>query len=99
MKVTVGDTTFDHAVYDDGDVLYLHVGEPQEAYDFEETAEGHGFRFDKDGTVIGLTILNAEWSLEHEGHVQVTRIQHMGIGPLPLETVLREAVRADKFVC
>jgi hypothetical protein len=55
MTVTIGSLTFDHASYDArGDVLYLHVGDPQEAAGSEETPEGHVLRFDADGEVIGL---------------------------------------------
>jgi hypothetical protein len=41
MNIRIGPLTFDHADYDaDGDVLYLHVGEPQPG-EGEETPEGH----------------------------------------------------------
>jgi hypothetical protein len=41
MTVTIGSLTFDHASDDArGDVLYLHVGDPQEAAGSEETPEG-----------------------------------------------------------
>ena len=67
MTVTIGSLTFDHASYDArGDVLYLHVGDPQEAAGSEETPEGHVLRFDADGEVIGLTIINAKWLLERD---------------------------------
>ena len=40
VNITIGPLTFDHADYDaEGDVLYLHVGEPQEG-EGEETPEG-----------------------------------------------------------
>jgi hypothetical protein len=45
VNITIGRVTFDHADYDaDNDVLYLHVGPPQEA-DGEETPEGHVIRY------------------------------------------------------
>src|SRR5437879_590484 len=60
MKITIGQLTFDNASYDASrDVLYLHVGEPQAAAESEETPEQHVVRFDQDGQVIGLTIINA----------------------------------------
>ena len=61
------------ADYDaDGDVLYLHVGEPIEA-EGEETPEGHVVRFEP-GTqrVVGLTIINARWLLDRDGRLIVT---------------------------
>lgn len=45
VNIKIGSITFDHADYDaEGDVLYLHVGEPQKA-DGEQTPEGHLLRF------------------------------------------------------
>ena len=42
MSVTIADITFDRVEYDsDADVLYLHVGDPSTAVDFDETPEGH----------------------------------------------------------
>ena len=42
MNITVGHTTFDRVRYDsDADTLYLHVGEPDDAADFDESPEGH----------------------------------------------------------
>jgi hypothetical protein len=41
-NITIGPVVFDHADYDpESDVLYLHVGEPQEG-EAEETPEGPG---------------------------------------------------------
>jgi uncharacterized protein YuzE len=64
---------FDHADYDaEGDVLYLHVGAPRKG-EGEETPEGHILRFEP-GTqrIIGLTIVNARWLLDRDGHLTVT---------------------------
>lgn len=80
MNIRIGDVTFDHAAYDEkGDVLYLHVGEPQAASDGDETPEGHAIRLSQDGSVIGLTIINARWLLERDGEIVVTmpRTQHV----------------------
>ena len=42
MTVVVGDLAFDNVVYDDGaDVLYLHVGDPGAAVEFDESPGGH----------------------------------------------------------
>jgi hypothetical protein len=73
VNVKIGPLAFDHADYDsEGDVLYLHVGAPQDA-EGEETPEGHILRFEP-GTqhIVGLTGVNACWLLDHEGHLTVT---------------------------
>jgi hypothetical protein len=47
MNVTVGNVVFDNVAYDrKADVLYLHVGDPATAVDFEESPEGHALRYD-----------------------------------------------------
>lgn len=71
--VTIGGTTFDHVVYDrGGDVLYLHVGEPSDAKELDATPEGHHTRYGPDGTLVGLTIVNARRLLESQGEIVVT---------------------------
>lgn len=63
MSVTIGDITFDRVGYDaEADVLYLHVGDPSAAVDFDEIPEGHALRFDGDGdgNVVGITLVRAE---------------------------------------
>jgi uncharacterized protein YuzE len=73
VKIKIGSVTFDHADYDaDSDVLYLHVGEPQEA-EGEETPEGHLLRFAA-GTqnIVGLTVLGARRLLDRDGNLTVT---------------------------
>ncbi len=73
MSVTIGGIEFDRIVYDSkGDVLYLHVGEPRSAIDFDETPEGHHVRFGPDGELVGITILNARWLLEQDGRIVIT---------------------------
>ena len=73
MSVTIGGVEFDRVVYDDkGDVLYLHVGEPRSAVDFDESPEGHHLRFGPDGKLVGITIVNARWLLEQDGKIVVT---------------------------
>jgi uncharacterized protein YuzE len=72
MNIRIGPLTFDHADYDaDGDVLYLHVGQPQ-AGEGEETPEGHVLRF-APGTqqIIGLTVINARQVLNRDGRLIV----------------------------
>lgn len=56
--MTIADITFDRVEYDaDADVLYLHVGDPSRAVDYDETPEGHAVRFDGNGELVGLTLV------------------------------------------
>jgi uncharacterized protein YuzE len=56
VSITIGGTTFDRVSYDsDADVLYLHVGDPSSAVDFDESPEGHALRFDSTGRLVGVT--------------------------------------------
>ena len=73
LQIKIGPVTFDHADYDaDLDVLYLHVGEPQEA-EGEETPEGHVLRYSPGSQdVIGLTVLGARRLLDRDGTLTVT---------------------------
>jgi len=73
VNIGIGPLTFDHADYDaDGDVLYLHVGQPQRG-EGEETPEGHVLRF-APGTqqIVGLTVINARQVLTRDGRLIVT---------------------------
>jgi uncharacterized protein YuzE len=73
LNIEIDGLTFTRANYDaDGDVLYLARGESSEAADAALTPEGHGVRYDNDGNVIAVTIVNARWLLERDGHVTVT---------------------------
>ena len=82
MSVTIGHLTFDHATYDAvGDVLYLHVGEPQAAADSEQTPEGHAVRFGADGRVIGVTILNAKWLRDQGRPIIITIPEPVAVDP------------------
>jgi uncharacterized protein YuzE len=69
MNIKIDGLVFDRANYDaDGDVLYLARGESAEASDAAFTPEGHGIRYDAEGRVIGLTIINARLLLDRDGH-------------------------------
>lgn len=85
MSVTIGDTTFDRVSYDaNGDVLYLHVGDAHRAVNFDASAESHHVRFDAEGQLVGITILNAKLLLEREGEVTITLPREGGrlsVGP------------------
>ncbi|MGI8752593.1 MAG: DUF2283 domain-containing protein [Acidimicrobiales bacterium] len=73
MTVTIGTTTFDHVDYDvDADVLYLHVGDPSEAADFDESPEGHALRFDGTGRLIGVTVVGARSLVQSDEPLVVT---------------------------
>jgi uncharacterized protein YuzE len=73
VKIKIGPVAFDHADYDaDSDVLYLHVGEPEEA-EGEETPEGHVLRYAPGTqTIVGLTVLGARRLLDRDGNLTVT---------------------------
>lgn len=73
VNTQIGSITFDRADYDaENDVLYLHVGEPQQA-EGEETPEGHVLRY-APGTqrIVGLTVLGAQRILDRDGELRVT---------------------------
>ncbi len=85
MAVTIGGIEFDRVRYDDeGDVLYLHVGEPRTAVALDASPEGHHTRYDAEGRLVGLTILNARLILEEDGKIVVTlpdrRLEATGLG-------------------
>ena len=86
MSVTIGRTTLDRVVYEaDADVLSLHAGDSAGAVEFDESPEGHALRFDGDGRLVGVTIVDARWLLDREGAIRIT-------GPERLE-VARDALR------
>jgi uncharacterized protein YuzE len=77
VTIRLGHLEFDHVVYDEkADVLYLGVGVgvgvPAEAARQEATPEGHVVRYDTDGSVIGITLVNAKWLVERGGKIDVT---------------------------
>jgi hypothetical protein len=53
-------------------VLYLHHGDPSTAVEFDASPEGHALRFDDQDALVGVTILNARWLLDHEGGITLT---------------------------
>lgn len=87
--VHVGRYEFDHFAYDRrGDVLYLARRLENPAADTFGTHEGHAVRLDKDGEVVGITIVNAKWLLERDGEVKVTVLSLMETDPGDLEKAL-----------
>jgi len=73
MNVKIAGIEFDRVDYDrDADVLYLHSGEPSSAVDWDESEEGHALRYSSDGTIVGITIVNARRILAEDGEVAIT---------------------------
>ncbi|MBM2823890.1 MAG: hypothetical protein HW413_2636 [Thermoleophilia bacterium] len=87
MIVEADGIRFDNnTYYAEGDVLYLHVGSPDGAVDWDETPEGVHTRWGPDGELVGLTIVNARLMLERDGVIVVTlpdrRIEITDVGDL-----------------
>ena len=87
MIVEADGIRFDNnAYYAEGDVLYLQVGKPRDAADFNVSLEGHYLRYDEGGELIGVTIVNARKILEREGVIVVTlpdrRLEIANVGHL-----------------
>ena len=81
MTIKLGHFVFDNVFYDaDVDVLYLHMGDPSTAVDFDESPEGHALRFDVDGNLVGVTILNAKLLIERDGELTITVPEVMHVG-------------------
>ena len=89
MSVQIGDLTFDRVRYDaGGDMLYLHRADPADAVDFDASPEGHALRFNAAGELIGVTIINVRWLLEHEGKVTITLPKRIAVGAAALAEAL-----------
>ncbi len=95
MSVTIGDITFDRVRYDaDVDMLYLHAGEPSDAVDFDGTPDGHHTRYDRDGRLVGITLLHPKLLLAEDGRVVIPTDQGvLEAGPETLEPALAAAAR------
>lgn len=93
MTVTIGNITFDNIYYDeDADVLYLHVGDPRTAVDFDESPEGHALRFDASGNLVGITIISPRHFLDRDGKIELTLPpQHLDVDATQLNGVLAAA--------
>ena len=90
MNVTIAGITFDNVLYDaPADVLYLHVGDPHTAVDFDESPEGHHLRFNAAGELVGITIVNAKWLLDRDGKLDITLPpQHLKVDHAALDQAL-----------
>ena len=53
-------------------MLYLHVGDPATAVDFDASPEGHALRYDAAGRLVGLTLVHARRLLARDGRITVT---------------------------
>lgn len=87
MSVKIAGIEFDRVDYDrEADVLYLHVGEPSTAVDWDESEEGHALRYGPDGSIVGITIVNARRILEADGEIAITlptqRVIARDLGPV-----------------
>lgn len=87
MSVKIAGIEFHRVVYDrEADVLYLHVGDPGSAVDWDESEEGHALRYGPDGAIVGITIVNARRILEEDGEVVITlpkqRVVAKDLGPV-----------------
>jgi uncharacterized protein YuzE len=88
MSVTIAEITFDRVEYDsDADVLYLPVGDPSTAVDFDETPEGHALRFDTEGNLVGITLVRPKQLLDQSGGLRITL-------PVPSDVSARELTPA-----
>ena len=74
MTITIAGIDFDYRDYDArGDVLYLHIGPPDEPPARAlETPEGHTVEYDRHGTVVGLELMGVRKALEGDGDLQLT---------------------------
>lgn len=71
--VKIAGIVFDNVEYDRPvDILYVNVGDPADAVDWDGTAEGDGTSYGPDGSLVGMTILNARYRLEHDGKIELT---------------------------
>jgi uncharacterized protein YuzE len=91
MTVKIGGIEFDRVDYDrDADVLYLHVGQPNSAVDWDESDEGHALRYGPDGALVGITIVNARRILDEDGEIAIT-LPRQRVVATDLSTVLAPA--------
>lgn len=91
LQITIAGVSFNRVSYDaEADVLYLHVGDPSTAVEFDESPEGHHLRFDAAGRLVGITLVGVQRDLEAGRRVIVTLPEPVEIG----ESELRRLVQA-----
>lgn len=87
--ITIGGVSFDQVRYDRAvDVLYLHVGDPATAADFDESPEGHHLRFDGGGRLVGITMVGVSQDLQAGRKVVVTLPERVEVDARVLNGVL-----------
>jgi uncharacterized protein YuzE len=93
MSVNLAGIEFDRVSYDrEVDVLYLHVGDPKTAVDFDESPEGHHLRFDAAGKLVGITLLHPQAILKRAGRITITIPEHVEeLAPDALNSALAAA--------
>jgi uncharacterized protein YuzE len=92
MSVTIDNITFDRVSYDaDGDVLYLHKGEPSTAVDFGSTPEGHALRFNAAGEIVGITLVSPRHWLDQYGKLPITLPHHVDLDAAAVDQALLAA--------
>lgn len=92
LQITTAGVRFDRVRYDaEADVLYLHVGDPSSATDFDESPEGHHLRFDAEGRLVGITLVGVRKDLEAGDRVTVTLPEPFEIGEIELRRVIHAA--------
>jgi len=92
MSVNIAGVEFDRVKYDaDADVLYLHVGDPLDATEFDESPEGHNLRFDSMGHLVGVTIVRPRWLLERQGKITISLPEEVSLRSEALNGALTAA--------
>lgn len=92
LQITIAGVSFDRVRYDaDADVLYLHVGDPSTATDFDESPEGHHLRFDSEGRLVGITLVGVRRDLEAGRRVTVTVPEPVEVAEIELRRVIQAA--------
>jgi uncharacterized protein YuzE len=91
-QITIAGVIFDRVSYDaEADVLYLHVGDPSTAVEFDESPEGHHLRFDAAGRLVGITLVGVQRDLEAGRRVIVTMPEPVEVGESELRRVVQAA--------
>lgn len=92
LQITIAGVRFDRVRYDaEADVLYLHVGDPSTAVDFDESPEGHHLRFDAAGRLVGITLVGVQRELEAGRRVIVTLPEPVELGERELRRLVQAA--------
>jgi uncharacterized protein YuzE len=94
MNLQIGPHTFDRSHYDRAaDVLYLSEGDLyMRAVDFDETPDGHAISYDKNGKLIGLTLVDVSQLVE-----QAQGSDRLLLG-LPTKIEQRPALKPEDIV-